>query len=644
MLEIMTQLLSAHNLSLSYVTREIFSRVDFHVETGDHIGLVGANGCGKTSLLKVIVGEQQPDQGNIALAKETQLAYMEQFLAADEDISLQKAVGAVFGPLQKMEQRLGEIALALEKKAEPALLKEQQRLQDAFAEQGGYTYAARLRATLLGLGFSERDLLLPISTLSGGQRSKAALAKVLLTPANFLLLDEPTNHLDMDSIQWLENHLLNYRGAFIVVSHDRYFLDKVTNRTWAMHHQRLECYPGNYSAHLEQRQSAEESIARRYSNQMKEIKRIQAIIEQQRRFNQARNYVTIASKEKQLKRLEAELVKPEAKEKTLHFHFNVPPPGGNDVLELHQVAKAFGEKKLFCQGDMLIRKGEKVFLLGPNGSGKSTLLKMIMGQIPADKGMVKLGVNIHVAYYDQLHGQMNGTESILDYFTNAYPRLTQTEIRTMLGSFLFSGDTVEKSIRDLSGGEKARLTLMELLLSPANFLLLDEPTNHLDIASREAIETALLEYPGAMLVVSHDRYLINRLADRIYTLTTTGFQESLGNYDDMLEKQGALPPKEAEEEAPAPNKSKGAEDYRKRKEEQAERRKAEKRLLQAEEKVAALEGESKSLEQQMNDPALAADYQQLMALSQQKEAVEEALLLAMTEWEEASLALENKNQ
>jgi len=630
------QLLTAHDLSISFVTRELFSRVDFAVETGDHIGLVGANGCGKTTLLRLITGEQKPDSGVLAQSRETRLAYMEQFLAADEDMSLLSAVGEIFRPLRALEQRLAEVSARLEHDASPALLSEQHRLQEQYADQGGYTYQGRLRSTLLGLGFSEQDLMLPVSALSGGQRSKAALAKVLLTDANLLLLDEPTNHLDMESIQWLENHLMNFKGAFIVVSHDRYFLDQITNRTWAMHHHRLERYKGNYSSHLEQRDSAEESLERKYRNQMREIRRIENIIAQQKRFNQARNYVTIASKAKQIDRLKAELVAPEAKERTLHFRFNVPPPGGNDVLEIHEAAKSFGEKKLFDHANMLIRKGEKVFLLGPNGCGKSTLLKIIMGEQFADKGMVRPGVNIHTAYYDQLHGHMNGTETILEHFTDEYPRLTQTEIRTMLGSFLFSGEAVEKSIRDLSGGEKARLTLMQLLLKPANFLLLDEPSNHLDIMSREAVEEALLAYPGTMLVVSHDRYLINKLADRIYVMGKDGLTEYLGNYDDMI----ARPVETEEEPVKEKPQSSGGEDYRRRKEEQAQLRKAQKRLDKAEAAVTELEAKVEALDASLNDPAVAADYQKLMELAQEKEAAEEALLLAMEEWEQAGQELE----
>jgi len=634
------QLLTAHDLSLSFHTREVFSHASFGVENGAHIGLVGANGCGKTSLFRILSGELKPDSGSIALSRDARMAYMEQFLAAEEDESLQSAVMRIFAPLQALERQLEELNARLEHSADPspAMLEEQHRLQERYGDQGGYTYKARLRSTLLGLGFSEADLLLPISALSGGQRSRAALAKVLLTDANLLLLDEPTNHLDIQGVEWLENFLSSYKGGFILISHDRYFLDRVTTETWDMHHQRLHCYKGNYSAHLAQRDTDEESIRRRYENQSREIKRIQGIIEQQRRFNQERNYVTIASKQKQLERLQAELVVPENKERTLRFRFNVPPPGGNDVLELNQIEKSFDGRRIFQGADLRLSKGERVFLLGANGCGKSTLMKMIAGRLSPDRGMLRLGVNIHTAYYDQLHDHMTGPGSILEYFTNRYPRLTQTEIRTMLGSFLFSGEAVEKSLGSLSGGEKARLTLMELLLAPANFLLLDEPTNHLDIASMEAVEQALLEYPGTILAVSHDRYLINKLADRVYFMTENGLQETLGNYDDYLERQARAEQATAEtprsgEATPKAAPARGGEDYRRRKEEQAAARKEQKRREKLEADIARLETELETCSTQLNDPALAADYQRLMELAQQQEQLENQLLEKMEELE-----------
>ena len=629
------QLLSAQNLSLTFVTDELFRDVNFNVDSTSRIGLVGKNGSGKTSLFRILTGRQRPSEGQVVLARECRLAYMEQFLDADAEDSLYQAVLKVFAPLLALEKRLEEINALLTVKTEAGLLAEQNRCQEKYADQGGYTYRARLRAALLGLGFTEDDFKLPIYALSGGQRSKAALAKVLLNDANLVLLDEPTNHLDIESIQWLEGFLSSYRGAFILISHDRYFLDKVTTETWDLHHGLLSCYRGNYSAHLEQRESEEDSIRRRYQNQIKEIRRVESIIEQQRRFNQARNYITIASKEKQLERLRTGLLAPEANERGLQFDFNIPPPGGNDVLELHEVAKSFGPKQLFAGADLLIRKGERVFLLGPNGCGKTTLMKIILGREQADRGTVKLGVNIFPTYYDQHHGHITGHESILEHFTNAYPKMTQTRIRTMLGTFLFPGESVGKTLDMLSGGEKARLELMKLILEPANFLLLDEPTNHLDIDSMEAVEQALLAYPGAMLVVSHDRYLINKLADRVYYLKADGLIASIGNYDDLQEtlaKLDAAHSAEGEEQGNAPGEN-GESDYHRRKEAQASQRKRQRQIQQTIDAIRKAEQRLEALEAKMNAPENGTDYQLLMQLNEEKTQVEAEYLSLLEKME-----------
>ncbi|MBR0376074.1 MAG: ABC-F family ATP-binding cassette domain-containing protein [Firmicutes bacterium] len=620
---------------MTYVTDELFRDVNFGVESGARIGLVGANGAGKTTLFRIICGEQAPTEGQVVLSRDCRLAYMEQFLTACEEDSLYQAVLQIFAPLMELEQKIDAVNARLENRADASLIAEQHRLQEEYAALSGYTYRARLRSTLLGLGFEEKDFTLPVSALSGGQRSKAALAKVLLSEAELLLLDEPTNHLDVESIHWLENFLLTRRGAFIVISHDRYFLDQVTEETWDLHHGRLHRYRGNYSSHLAQREAEEESLRRRYDNQMREIRRVEGIIEQQRRFNQARNYVTIASKQHQLDRLRAELELPDAKERSLHFSFNVPPPGGNEVVELHEVYKSFPGKDLIKGASLRVEKGERVFLLGMNGTGKSTIMKMIMGRVPSDRGVVRLGANVIPAYYDQLHGHISGSETVLSHFTEAYPRLTQTEIRTMLGTFLFSGEEVEKTLDMLSGGEKARLELMKLILQPANLLLLDEPTNHLDIASMEAVEEALLAYPGTMLIVSHDRYLINKLADRIYYLQEGRLIESIGNYDDLLhtlEKRRALAEQgaKAEDAKDEPAEvSDGAADYRRRKEELAAIRRHQKQLEQARAEAARLEQELERLEAEMNDPAHAADYQLLMELQSQKEQAETGYLAVL---------------
>lgn len=630
------QLAAAHDLGFSFVTRRLFSGLDFTLQHQARVGLVGMNGCGKTTLLRIMNGQLTPDAGQVVYNREARLAYMEQFLLADEEMTLYEAVLQVFSELTAIEQRLAELNQRLEQEHTPGLLGEQQRLQERYADRGGYTYALRLRAALLGLGFGEEDFRLPVRALSGGQRSKAALAKVLLSDANLLLLDEPTNHLDIASIEWLEGYLAAYRGAFIIISHDRYFLDQVTNETWALEHGGLRCFPGNYSAHFALKESEDEAARRAYQNRMREIRRIEGIIEQQKRFNQARNYVTIASKQKQIERLKVDLVQPQPDERTLAFRFSVPPAGGNDVLELSGVSKSFDGRPLFEQADLHLQKGEKVFLLGPNGCGKTTLMRIISGQLAPDAGEVRLGVNIIPRYYDQIQSGLSGKESVLAHMTDSYPRLTQTRIRTILGSFLFSGDSVEKSLDSLSGGEKARLELLKLMLEPANLLLLDEPTNHLDIASREAVESALLDYPGTVLAISHDRYLINRLADRVYAMSAGGLQETLGNYDDYT-RQSARPGEAAPQPEPSvvedpPQETAAGQEYRRRKEEQAEARRLAKKRQRLRQRLRELEAEIDLLQEQI-DACAPEDYQLMMEFFGKKEQLEEQLLETMTEQE-----------
>ncbi|MDO4582216.1 MAG: ABC-F family ATP-binding cassette domain-containing protein [Bacillota bacterium] len=634
---------SAANLSVAFPAFTLFEGLSFGVERGAHIGLVGVNGCGKTTLFRLISGQMQPDSGELSFQRGLRLCYMEQFLEADEQISLYEATAQVFAPLIAIERELERLNERLLHNSGDKLLNEQQALQERYAEGGGYTYRGRLRSALLGLGFSEDDLQLPVHALSGGQRSKALLAKMLLREAELLLLDEPTNHLDINAIEWLENYLAAYRGAFIVVSHDRYFLDRVTEQTWELKQGRLLTSNHNYSAHLLSMEKEDEAARRQYQNRLREIRRIEAVIEQQRRWNQARNYVTIASKQKQIERLKKELVKPRESDRALAFAFNSPLPGGNEVLEIREASKSFGGKKLFYGANMQIRKGERVFLLGPNGCGKTTLMKMITGAMPYDGGMVKLGVNIHLAYYDQIQSRRQTDKTVLAEFTDSYPRLTQSRIRTMLGSFLFSADDIEKTLPMLSGGEKARLELLKLMLTPANFLLLDEPSNHLDIASREAVERALLDYPGAMLVISHDRFLINKLADKIYYMHPDHLEECVGNYDDYLEKLSRAAGREA---APPPGGRDAAEptgggDYRRRKQEQAASRKREKRLQAAEQEVTQAEHAVAQLNQRLMEPEIAADYQRLMELNAQLQEAQMQLDAALAEWEAASAAVES---
>ena len=634
----MSTLITAQNLSMSFSTTPLFEGLSFRVEAGARLALVGPNGCGKTTLFRLINGQLKPTAGSLSPARDTALGYMEQ-QPRDLEVDLCAAVREVFAPLMAIEAELRELNRRLERESGPELVARQHNLQEQFAAGGGYTYESRLNAALKGLGFLEQELNLPLSRLSGGQRSKALLARALLKKADLLLLDEPTNHLDIEALEWLEGFLANWRGAFIIVSHDRYFLDKLTTDTWELAGGRLYQYHGNYSAHLAQKEARENSLAHRQEQAKREARRIVAMIEQQKSFNQERNYRTIASKQKQLARVQAEVeeLSPLAAARQLNFRFVTPPPGGREVLRVYDIGKAFGERRLFDKVDLAVDKGERVFLLGPNGCGKTTLLKIILGQLKADTGQIKLGVNIYPAYFDQMTGSFVSGRTILEELTERFPRLTQQELRSALGRFLFSGEDVYKPTAQLSGGEKARLTLLTLMLTPANFLLLDEPSNHLDLAAREAVEQALLEYSGAMLVVSHDRYLINKLAQRLYVLRPQGLAHYLGNYDDYLAKQARLKADAAADGASVAaggeKPGRGGAEYRQRKEEQSRRRKAQRRLLLAEEAVRQAEQELRRLDAAI--AASASDYLRLAELAPQREQAEAALLRCYEEWDEA---------
>ncbi len=634
------QLCAGQKLSKSFGARELFSGLDFVIDEDKHIGLIGANGCGKTTLMRMIAGIVIGDSGEIVFSRDAVVGYMEQYILKDDGTTLYQQVATVFDHLAAMEQQLTANNLRLEQQADANLILRQQQLRDDFAAAGGYTYKARLRSALLGLGFNENDFERPISSFSGGECSKALLAKALLSKANLLLLDEPTNHLDIKAIEWLENYLAGYRGAFIVVSHDRYFLDRVTDQTWEMFGGQINKFSGNYSAYIEYKNAQHEAALGRYANISGEIKRIEAIIEQQRQFNQARNYKTIASKEKQIARLAEELPVLGQQQSEIKFHFATAIPGGNDVLRIKDLAVNIGDKQLFANLDLEINKGDRVFLLGPNGCGKTTLLKLITGADIANTGMLLLGANITIGYYDQVQSELKRNHSLLEELTECFPKETQTRLRTALGCFLFRGDDVEKLVGDLSGGERARMELLKLMLSPANLLLLDEPSNHLDIISREAVEQALLGYNGTMLVVSHDRYLINKLATKIYYLTPQGAYCSLGNYDSFLVKNQSKIDQPSVTYKPIKTEKSNVNDYKQRKEEEKNRRRVQKQIEQAEAVIAAMEANLAEIDAQMLQPQIAADYQQLSELCSKRAELQKLLAEYYDQWETATQEIE----
>ncbi len=628
-------LLSLNDVSISFADRTLFSGVSLEVYDDDRIGFVGVNGSGKTTLFRMLRGEHIPDEGSVHIAGSCKIGVMEQFACKDSAKTVYDEALTVFSWLEDMELELEELHDRIDAgNHSPEIIERQTLLTDRFDREGGLTYKSRTASALTGLGFSESDLKLPVSVLSGGQKSKLQLAKLLLSNANLLLLDEPTNHLDIQSVEWLERFLSDYRGAYIVISHDRYFLDKVTKRTIELENCHIRDYKGNYTRFLELKAEDMERRRREYDAAMREIGRIEGIIEQQKRWNQAHNYVTIASKQKQIDRIAADLVKPEEAPDSLHFSFKCNDGCGNDVFMAKDIALSFDGKRLFRYVNIDIKKGERVFLIGGNGCGKTSLFKIFTGQYEPDSGSFSYGSRVQYGYFDQAQAGLTDSKTAIDELWDAYPRMTETQVRSALGSFLFRGDDVFKHISELSGGERARIAILKLMLSGANMLLLDEPTNHLDISSCEALENALLDYDGTLFIISHDRYLINKLADRIYYLTPDGVKEYRGSYDAYtLATENAAQIKQEEKTA----KPEKVNDYKLKKERESERRKLNTKVTRAEaeiEQLDALIGEKTA------ELTGLTDYQKAMDISTEIEELRAKQEQAMQAWEEASLALE----
>ena len=508
------------------------------------------------------------------------------------------------------------------------LISKKHNLDNMYAEKGGYTYKSIARSTLIGLGFEEKELGLKVSELSGGQKTKLTLAKLLFSNSNLLLLDEPTNNLDITSIEWLENFLLNFKGSYIVISHDRYFLDKVTKETFELESHRLSVYKGSYSTYIKLKEEKNKTLSRRYDNTQKEINRLEKVIEQQKTWSQEHNYKTIRNKQKMIDRLEESLEKPDEEMEQMKFHFKTISGGNREVLIARELAKSFENKDLFRNVNINVFKGENVFIVGPNGCGKTTLLKIIQGKLKQDFGEYVLGSNMRIAYYSQASEELEGNKTILEYVWDAHQKLTQTEVRKALAIFLFKGEDVNKQISTLSGGEKARVALLMIMLSESNFLILDEPTNHLDILSREALETALQEYEGTMLIVSHDRYFINKLANKIYRITKNGSKEFLGDYDFYIQNNV--------EEVVKVTKEKNL-SYKEKKEQEAANRKKNNRIKKIEEEITINENQIKELEQLANTEEYATDYTKAMEITSQIEELKSKNENLYEEWAELNV-------
>lgn len=592
-------LLTVSELQKSFVTRLLFSGVSFEVNNTDRIGLVGVNGSGKTTLFKILRGLEPYDAGSIYKNRDLTIGAMNQNID-EREITLYDYALEESSELMRLESEQDEILERLKSNNEQSLLLKQQNLRERFYDMGGLTYRARTRSVLLGLGFSEDELNQPVSSMSGGQRNKAQLARLLLSQANLLLLDEPTNHLDISAVSWLEDFLLSYPKAFIAISHDRYFLDKVTQRTFELKNQRLFITNGNYSTHVSGQATQQEIALRHYRNTQREIRRIEGIVEQQRRWGQERNFVTAESKLKQIERLKATLVEPEKATASIRFNFKTQDGCANDVLIAENLSKAYAQKQVFSNIDLHIRKGERVFLLGANGCGKTTLLRILSRHEHPNTGSFYYGSRVSVGYYDQNVNSTVGESTLIESLHNDYPTMNIGELRNAMALFLFRGDDVYKLAKDASGGEKARLQLLKLMLSGANMLLLDEPTNHLDITSREALENALSDYDGTMLIVTHDRYLVNKLADRVLYMNKDGLLESVGGYDELL--LARQEPVKTEKSMPKSNA------YKLQKEHRSALNKAKGELSRIEQRIAEAEATLLHIEDELNSPKASFDY------------------------------------
>lgn len=619
-------LINVSKLGKAFGDEVLFSDVSFSIDDKDKIGFIGINGAGKSTLIKILMGNMAYDSGDIFRNKMLRVGYLEQYACTDSKKTVFDEVKTVFSEVEEIEKELDMIRWELENSSENAeqLVFHQHKLQERFSELNGYHYKGIIRSCLMGLGFSENELSQSVESLSGGQRTRVSLAKILLSDCNLMFLDEPTNHLDISSVEWLEEFLKNYKGAFVVISHDRYFLDRVTTKTISLENGRLYQGNGNYSAFMKQREIERLTEKRNFENTTREIERLEGIIEQQRRWNREKNIKTAESKQKVVDRLTETLVKPQETLKEMEFSFRALQGGGTEVLRCRNLNMSYNEP-LIEDADLDIIKGENVFLLGSNGCGKTTLLKLICGHESPKGGSITKGANISIGYYDQIQESLDTNKTVIDEVWDTYPKMTETQIRNALAVFLFRGEEVYREINKLSGGERARVQLVKLMLEPVNFLILDEPTNHLDIESREALEKALTGYDGTILAVSHDRYFINRLATRIVNFENNKLISYSGDYSYFLEKHSETEEKIKEE------KPKNL-DYNEQKRLASEKRKRETKLKKTEERISELEEEIEVLNGQLMESG--ADFEKANELSKEIDRKNSELSELYSLWEE----------
>lgn len=627
--------LSASDIGKSYGTDIVLEDVNFNVEKGDRIGIVGPNGAGKTTLLGIIAGELEASSGSVYKRNEFSIGYLKQKNHFFNEGTVIEEAQKTFSYFFEIEQEIEELQQHIEDHNDPNFNRYLERytyMMDEYEKKGGFTYKSELAAVLKHMGFSEEDQQKKIDTLSGGERTRLALACMLLKKPDILMLDEPTNHLDLKMLDWLETYLKNYQGTILVVSHDRYFLDRIVNRIFDMQDGTLTDYRGNYSVFLEKRAERLEALRREYEKQQREIARQEEMIRRFKQHGTEHLAKRAASREKRLARMEV-LAKPHLRNNKMKLGFEQNYKSGNDVLVTEDLAKSFGERKLFDNVSMDIKKGERICIIGDNGIGKTTLLKILIGQEEADKGYLKVGYNVDFGYYDQGQRLLDDSETVFGEMKNAYHLYTDSEMRSLLGRFLFFGDDVFKVVGNLSGGEKAKLSLLKLMLSGANTLVLDEPTNHLDIDSKEVVEDALLGFEGTLIIVSHDRYLLSKIPDRILELTPKGLVEYKGNFEYYLEKTQALEPKPDPELAKTLEQVQTAEASRQaKKQQEAEDRRKARRSDEIEERIHELEGLIADIETEMADPERALDFEWMQEQADKMAEHEKEVSALYDEW------------
>ncbi|MED2985007.1 ABC-F family ATP-binding cassette domain-containing protein [Bacillus thuringiensis] len=639
-------LLQVNGLSKLYGAETILANIKLEVQTKDRIALVGRNGAGKSTLLKIIAGELSHDGGEIIKPKDVSIGYLAQNTGLETSLTIWDEMLTVFTHLQQMETKLRRLEQEMGKEENfsneaiyERLLADYDQLQLNYKDQGGYQYEADIRSILSGLGFPVETHQTTISTLSGGQKTRLALGKLLLTKPDLLILDEPTNHLDIETLTWLEQYLQGYPGAILIVSHDRYFLDKLVTQVYEISNKESRRFVGNYSKYLDLKSALYEQEMKRYEKQQDEIAKLEDFV--QKNIARASTTKRAQSRRKQLDRMEL-LTRPLGDSKSASFHFDIEKQSGNDVLQVKDATIGYDEDPIIENVTMRLTRGDSVALVGPNGIGKSTLLKSIVNKLPLLNGDVSFGSNVSVGYYDQEQANLTSSKRVLNELWDEYPLQLEKEIRTILGNFLFTGDDVLKPVSSLSGGQKARLALAKLMMQKSNLLILDEPTNHLDLNSKEILENALIDYPGTLLFVSHDRYFINRVTTTVVELSTEGAQEYLGDYDYYVEKKNEMIERAAfeqleQQENQAPVQKTVAQEklnYLEEKERKQLERQRTRKIEELEQNIVNLEEEIATLEDQLCLPEIYADYEKASEITTKKQTLQEQLETCMAEWEE----------